>query len=638
MKKVILFFLIITTLNSFAQTVKFSSATPEPGKPLKFIYDPKGGSLEKLANISCSVIAFSNRDKRITIPVVLNKLNDLYEGEFTPSDSTNFAVFVFKAGITTDENPNGYFTKLYKNGKATPMSIFLEGHLFSGFGKVLAKTKIDLPLSIAKYKQAFDADPNLQKKYLKDYLSVQYALDKAKGEKQINETIAFYNKNEPSEQNFFDIISLYQLMKNTGAVDSVYSLIKTKYPRGSYTLSQAISGLRAYKEANAKEEKFNQIIKDFKLDLNNKQDLSRVTYTFLTLAEAFFEIKNYDKAEFYLDKCDQKLTSTILYNKYAQKNISTKQDLRFAERIAKKAVDILEELKNEKVPSAYNSKENYLEVLEEYQTTYRLTYLTVLGLLEKNMEALAIVETASHKANFSNAEMNTIYVNMLLKNGKKEEAFKFAEQFVKKGQENKQLMADLKIAYQGTLPFDVYYGNLQKESNDKIKTKFLEEMINIPAPKFALNNLKGEKVELDKLKGKVVIIDYWATWCGPCIASFPGMQLAVNKYKNDPNVVFLFINSWEKGEDREKAVREWVKENPQFTFNYLLDTRSAKDPANYDVIEKYNVDAIPSKFIVDEDGNIRFKRRGSENTPEAIAKELNVMIELVKVASKKVGK
>ena len=160
-------------------------------------------------------------------------------------------------------------------------------------------------------------------------------------------------------------------------------------------------------------------------------------------------------------------------------------------------------------------------------------------------------------------------------------------------------------------------------------------MINVPAPKFALLNLKGEKVDLANLKGKVVIVDYWATWCGPCIASFPGMQKAVDKYKNDPNVVFLFINTWEKEADRVKRLKEWVSANPKYRFTVLLDRESPNDPSSYETIDKYKVKGIPTKFIVDGNGNIRFKKIGFSGSNDGTVKELDIMIEMAKNANGK---
>src|SRR5690554_335086 len=66
--------------------------------------------------------------------------------------------------------------------------------------------------------------------------------------------------------------------------------------------------------------------------------------------------------------------------------------------------------------------------------------------------------------------------------------------------------------------------------------------VSAPAPDFVLKDLDGNTVSLKDQKDKVVILDFWATWCGPCIQSFPSMQTAIDLYKNDPNVVFLFIN------------------------------------------------------------------------------------------------
>ena len=147
-----------------------------------------------------------------------------------------------------------------------------------------------------------------------------------------------------------------------------------------------------------------------------------------------------------------------------------------------------------------------------------------------------------------------------------------------------------------------------------------KSMINETSPSFALMDLDGNNVSISELKGKVVVVDFWATWCGPCKASFPGMQRMVNKYRNNPNVRFLFVDTWEKGDDKKKLAADFINAN-KYTFQVLMDNEDK-------VVSMFKVEGIPTKFVIDPKGMIRFKSVGYSGNDEKLVTELTAMIDL----------
>lgn len=117
-----------------------------------------------------------------------------------------------------------------------------------------------------------------------------------------------------------------------------------------------------------------------------------------------------------------------------------------------------------------------------------------------------------------------------------------------------------------------------------------------PAPDFAATHVDGRPFKLSDLKGKVVYIDIWATWCGPCRAEFPYVKDIKKHYKKNDDIVFLYVSV-----DEEKETwLKYLKENPDF------EGLQVNDPGNFDsvIAKTYKVNGIPRYIVIDRDGKI----------------------------------
>jgi peroxiredoxin len=118
-----------------------------------------------------------------------------------------------------------------------------------------------------------------------------------------------------------------------------------------------------------------------------------------------------------------------------------------------------------------------------------------------------------------------------------------------------------------------------------------------PAPDFTLPAQAANTVQLSKLRGQVVMINFWATWCGPCRTEFPLLDQLYKKYK-PVGFTLLGVNV----EDASADPESWLQTTP-VTFPVLFDRKN-------DVTKLYGVSAMPTTVLVDRKGNIRWLHRG----------------------------
>ena len=121
------------------------------------------------------------------------------------------------------------------------------------------------------------------------------------------------------------------------------------------------------------------------------------------------------------------------------------------------------------------------------------------------------------------------------------------------------------------------------------------------APMMRLPTLSGDAADLASLRGKVVMVNFWATWCGPCLVEMPSMQRLYNEYQSQDFEILAVSSDFEG----EPVVKPYV-DRLQLTFPILLDPR-------FEVNQSFKVTGIPTTIIIDRDGIITHKFFGSRD-------------------------
>jgi len=168
--------------------------------------------------------------------------------------------------------------------------------------------------------------------------------------------------------------------------------------------------------------------------------------------------------------------------------------------------------------------------------------------------------------------------------------------YVVEGIGNLLLRAGIKLTAED-MPKKVWTAAETKPPVPEAKVTMLK--VGAAAPDFSATDLNGKAVKLSDYRGKIVILDFWATWCGPCIASMPHTNEVAAHYKDQGVVVLASCTS-----DTRAAFEAWVKKNqatyPQMLFSHDPQERGA-DRASHKL---YGVGGIPQQFIIGRDGKV----------------------------------
>ncbi len=620
---------------------------PTPGLTFSMTYDPKGGPLENVKNISGYAYVFN--DYRWEIEDVKMKKNGaVYSADFTVPKNCAFMAFKFygntENGLVTDTNQDtGYMLVAFKEPKVKMPGADLAWATFRNkdfngqFGGYFKDFTIAGDATEYWLKKEVADNGNRFPEFFDTYFKVLKVQKPEKFQELGTRFLGDFTKkmNGMPEEVYLKVHNIYLYdLKNKAKADSLENVIVKQFPKGAFLRFKAYQKIMPIADAAERNKVINQFLTDFPYT-SNVPDSQRYFYDNIVKMQFgyYFETKDYKSILAMIPNMNFANLNDAYHQNISKALYLKVEDPAVIETMAVPIIKQMQQKVNDMsyMQGLYWSPNQATENAKTQLNNELVIQIRMYDILKKYKEVLETFELLPFEKRYEKASINDIHIKALeafnkpiievLKNAARANTLseastaKLKELFLKEGKKE----AD----------FPAYLEQLKKENKSDEKIALMDP---VPAPAIKVQAADGKTKDLALNSGKIIVIDFWATWCGPCKKAFPAMQQLVNNFKDDKQVEVYFISTQETKEGYKKEALAYLKEKGLKITTYfdLAKKGGGTNNASFTNYAKiFNSSGIPRKVVI-KDGKIRFTSEGYSGNPGQLVDELTGVINALK--------
>lgn len=592
MKRLIAIIFILACKISLAQqAVTISPEYPQRGQTVTVTYDPAAAGAQIPASATTVTLVFSySTFYDLPWRMEMEKKGNVWTASFVLAKFATFATFYLQSGETIQKpGPDSHYEVMVYADK-TPV---VNSNMYKGYSlsaqmrkspEVAVKQAEQYEKELALYPSNYEAKLRL----------LVYKMSKAEGKEkeqlraQARKVIADkYYENPTVMGNINKVTMGYLIIGENSRLDSIRKVIRNKYPDSEV-------GRDLVTDMISKEKDTARQIALFEKEL--KKETKQNERSFTAMHRQLFEL--------YAAKKDSR--KALLHAPKFSNNDDSPYKPETLKMVAQTLLD-----NGIALDSARTYAQRSLAMADKFPTGI-IRHFPETGYI------LPYANDSTRKAVYNRSSANLLSIIGLIdmKAGKPETAAQSIDKALQLSKD-KETLDNAAVFFKETGRTDRLQ-ELQVLREKLMQEKIAKLRTNKPAPALTtFVDMKGNPVPPETWKNKVLVIDFWATWCIPCMEEMPYLQKIYDKYKDNPSVAFLVVNS---GARNTLADAQGWSGHKKYSFPVYYNT----DPA---IGDKFKFNIIPATYIINKEGNIQFANIGFEGAE--VETKLKLQIEML---------